>query len=46
MEKGWVEERKGKYFTTSLGRAELVKLPKPKVREGLIITAEGREFIF
>ena len=46
MEKGWIEERRGKYFTTSLGKAKLVKLPKPKVREGLILTAEGREFIF
>lgn len=47
---GLIEERKTpayyRYFTTTKGKTELKKLPRPKIKRGLIVTSKGREFIF
>jgi len=47
MEEGLIEERKTpnyyRYFVTPKGRRELAKLPKPKIKRGLILTSLGRE---
>jgi len=44
--RGWIDTKRRRLFTTALGKAELPKLVKPRIRKGLIVTALGRKFIF
>ena len=45
LDKGWIDEIRGKYYTTNAGREALAELPKPKVRKLIVVSKSGREFI-
>lgn len=45
LDKNWVDEVKGKYISTDIGREALKDLVPPKIRKLIVVSIGGREFI-